>query len=92
MRLTGMRSRESLSTNHRLAWRLAAEPMTAAELIEAAPGTTPQILDNMVRLRILTLSGGLYRAVPGLEVPRHEAPRQSIQAASVWEYARRCVA
>lgn len=84
-----MKTLRDLRPHYRAAWRLAAAPQTAQELMDGVPGLTPQMIRNMVSAGLLTHSGGTYAAVPGFVVPRHEAPRQALQAASVWEYARR---
>jgi len=84
-----MKTLRDLRPHYRAAWRLAADPQTAQELMDGVPGLTPQMIRNIVAAGLLTRLGDTYAAVPGFLVPRHEAPPQALRAASVWEYARR---
>ena len=84
-----MKTLRDLRPHYRAAWRLAETPQTAQGLMDGVPGLTPQMIRNMVTTGLLTRLEDTYAAVPGFVVPRHEAPRQALQAASVWAYAKR---
>lgn len=84
-----MRAKGDLKPHHKAAWKLCAAPQTVSSLMSAIPSLTPRMVDNMVVMRLLICVDGVYTQVPGVQTPKHRPPKQSLRAASVWEYARR---
>ena len=86
-----MRARSSLKSHHRSAVDLAADPISVEALLRARPRMTAGMVEFLVREGLLMRVPGGVQAVPGLREAKHAHPPQALQAASVWEYARRCV-
>lgn len=84
-----MRTKDDLKPHHRAAWKMAAVPQTERSLMFAIPCLTPRMVRNMVTMGLLICTDGFYTQVPGVQTPKHRPPKEALQAASVWAYAKR---